>query len=317
MQIGLMVEGQADLTWERWIHILHTAERLGFPSVFRSDHYVIGKYQNSIDLFLSFMIAARETENIRFGSLVSPMTFRSPVDVGRMSAQINQLSNGRLMLGLGAGWHKTEHDAYGIPFYSERVRAERLEEAINVIKTLWGPGPASYSGKHFSVTDVDCLPKPVFGADTPIIIGGSGEKRTLGLVAKYADEWNCVNMQPETYQHKLNVLTDRCADVGRDISTVHQSMMAFGLIADDERSLDRITKFHMNQSGATGSPAAYREAKATKGNWIVGLTDEVVDKLGKFAAMGLEEVQFQHFNFASDEVPEYLADEIVPRVAGL
>jgi alkanesulfonate monooxygenase SsuD/methylene tetrahydromethanopterin reductase-like flavin-dependent oxidoreductase (luciferase family) len=99
---------------------------------------VIGEYHSSIDLFLSFVVAARETENIRFGSLVSPMTFRSPVDVERMSAQINQLSNGRLMLGIGAGWHKPEHDAYGIPFYSERVRAERLEEAINVIKTCEG-----------------------------------------------------------------------------------------------------------------------------------------------------------------------------------
>jgi alkanesulfonate monooxygenase SsuD/methylene tetrahydromethanopterin reductase-like flavin-dependent oxidoreductase (luciferase family) len=157
----------------------------------------------------------------------------------------------------------------------------------------------------------------VFGADTPILIGGSGEKRTLALVAKYADEWNCVNMLPETYQHKLNVLADRCADVDRDISIVHQSMMAFGLVAGDERTLDRFTKFHMSVSGATGSPAAYRATKEAESNWITGLTDEVVDKLGKFAAMGLEEIQFQHFNFASDEAPEYYADEIVPRVSGL
>lgn len=317
MRIGLMIEGQADLTWERWIHILQTAERLNFPSVFRSGHYFIGKHQNSIDLFLSFMIAARETKNIRFGSLVSPMTFRSPVDVGRMTAQINQLSNGRLILGLGAGWHRPEHDAYGIPFYTEPVRAERLEEAINVLKTLWGPGPASFEGKHFTVKDVDCLPKPVWGADTPIIVGGSGEKRTLGIVAKYADEWNCVNMQPETYRHKLNVLTERCTDIGRDISTMHQSMMAFGLVADDERTLDRLTRFVMDMHGATGSPAAYRQTRAEESNWIVGLTSEVVDKLGAFGEMGLEEVQFQHFNFASDEVPKFLASEIAPRVAGL
>jgi alkanesulfonate monooxygenase SsuD/methylene tetrahydromethanopterin reductase-like flavin-dependent oxidoreductase (luciferase family) len=312
-----MIEGQAGLTWERWIHILHTAERLGIPSVFRSDHYFIGKHQSSIDLFLSFVVAARETENIRFGSLVSPMTFRSPIDVGRMSAQISQLSNGRLMLGLGAGWHKPEHDAYGIPFYNQRVRTERLEEAIHVIKTLWGPGPASYAGKHFSVTDVDCLPKPVSGADTPILIGGAGEKRMLPLVAKYADEWNCVNVPPETYRHKVNVVAERCADVDRDPATLHRSMMVFGLVADDERTLDRLTKFHMGMSGATGSPAAYRDARVEASNWIVGLTSEVVDRLGSLAELGVEEVQFEHFNYASDEFPEYLANEIAPAVAAL
>ncbi len=316
MRIGLMVEGQNGLTWERWIHILRTAEELGLDSVFRSDHYFIGSHKSSIDAFLSFAVAARETSRIRFGQLVSPVTFRSPIDVGRMAAQLSQLSNGRYQLGLGAGWHEPEHTAYGIPFPSTRERFDRLEESINVIKTLWGPGPASYSGKHYSVTDVDCLPKPVFGADTPILIGGSGEKRTLPLVAKYADEWNAVNMQEETYQHKVDVLAAACDQLDRDPATVHRSMMTFGLVAGDERSLDRLTRHHMQMSGANGSPAAYREQKVEASNWIVGLTHEVVDRLGKFAQMGLEEAQFQLFNFDSDEAPTYYAEELAPRVAG-
>lgn len=317
MRVGLMVEGQNGLTWERWIHILHTAEELGLASVFRSDHYFIGSHKSSIDAFLSFAVAARETSHIRFGQLVSPVTFRSPVDVGRMAAQISDLSNGRYQLGLGAGWHEPEHTAYGIPFPSTRERFERLEEAIELIKTLWGPGPASYSGNYYSVTDVDCLPKPVFGAQTPILIGGSGEKRTLPLVAKHADEWNAVNMQEETYQHKVNVLAAACEANDRDPATVRRSMMVFGLIASDERSLDRLTLHHMQMSGATGSPAAYREQKAEANNWFVGLTDEVVDRLGAFAEMGLEEAQFQLLNYASDETPAYYASEIAPRVAGL
>lgn len=310
-----MVEGQAGLTWERWFHILQTVERLGIPSLFRSDHYVIGTPQSSIDAYLSFAVAARETSNIRFGPLVNPMTFRSPIDIGRMAAQVNQLSNGRFLLGLGTGWHQPEHDAYGIYFPPIRERFDRLEEGINVIKTLWGSGPASYKGKHYSVTEVDCLPKPVSGADTPILIGGSGPRRTMPLVAKYADEWNCVNLPLDTYKERTELVAQLCEDLDRDPATLHRSMLRFGLIAGDDRSLDRLTRHHMNTSGATGSPEAYREALAKDRNFLVGLTNEVVDTLGKYEELGVEEAQFEHFNFASDEFPEYLARELAPRVA--
>src|SRR5262245_12777442 len=115
MQIGLMVEGQNGLTWERWIHILKLAERLNFPTVMRSDHFFTGlPQQSSIEAYLSFAVAARETSRLRFGPLVTPVTFRSPVDVGRMAAQLDLLSGGRFVMGLGAGWNEAEHKAYGI-----------------------------------------------------------------------------------------------------------------------------------------------------------------------------------------------------------
>ncbi len=315
MRIGLMVEGQANLTWDRWLHILHTAERLGFPTVFGSDHYFLfGKQQNSLDAYLRFVIAARETETVRFGTCVSPIKFRSPVDMGRMAAQINQLANGRFVLGVGAGWHQPEHDAYGIAFPSTRERFDRLEEGINVIKTLWGPGPASYSGKYYALDNVDCLPKPVDGEHTPIMMGGAGEKRTLPLVVRYADEWNCVNLTAERYRDKLAVLERLCAAENRDLASIRKSMMAFGLCAGDIRSLDRLTRYQMAMAGATGSTSAYREQMQSNG-FIVGLTQEVVDQLGELAQLGLEEVEFQWFNYAYDEVPEYLASDIAPRVS--
>lgn len=315
MRIGLMVEGQAGLTWERWIHILNIAEELGIPSVFRSDHYYIGSQQSSIDAYLSFVIAARETSAIRFGPLVTPITFRSPVDIGRMAAQINQLSNGRFLLGLGAGWYQPEHDAYGIDFPAVRERFDRLEEGINLIKSLWGPGPASYKGDYYSLDEVDCLPKPVNGVDTPILIGGTGEKRTLPMTAKYAAEWNCVNLPVKAFGQKVALLERLCEENDRDPATLSYSMMCFGLVASDQNMLDRITNFHMRMNGATGSPAKYRETVGSKHGFIVGLTNEVVDKLGEYAELGLEEVQFEHFNYASDEVPEYLALGLAPLVA--
>jgi F420-dependent oxidoreductase-like protein len=288
---------------------------LGLSSVFRSDHYLTGDEKSSIDAFLSLAVAARETSNIRFGQLVTPVTFRSPVDIGRMAAQISQLSSGRYQLGLGAGWHEPEHQAYGIAFPPTAERFDRLEEAIHIIRTMWGPGPASYSGRYYSVTDVDTQPKPVYGASTPILLGGAGEKRTLPLVAKYADEWNAVNMAPDAYRHKCEVLASACQAEDRNPADIRRSMMAFGLVARDERSLDRITTKAMDMFQADGSPSAFRQEKAAEGKWFVGLTDEIVDRLARFAELGVEEVLFQHFNFDSDEVPAYYASEIAPRVA--
>ncbi|MCA9821156.1 MAG: LLM class flavin-dependent oxidoreductase, partial [Dehalococcoidia bacterium] len=180
MDIGLMVEGQNGLTWERWRHILALAERLNFPSVFRSDHYFIGTQQDSLEAYLSFVMAATETTSIRFGPLVSPVTFRSPADVARMAAQVDILSGGRFVMGLGAGWNESEHRAYGIPFPPVKERFDRLTEAIEVIKALW-EGPATYPGHFYQVQDAHCLPAPSRGGP-PILIGGGGERRPLNIV---------------------------------------------------------------------------------------------------------------------------------------
>ncbi|GMV86876.1 MAG: LLM class F420-dependent oxidoreductase [Dehalococcoidia bacterium] len=317
MDIGLMVEGQNGLTWERWLHILRMAERLGFPTVFRSDHYFIGPQQDSLEAYLSFAVAARETSAIRFGPLVSPVTFRSPVDVGRMAAQLDQLSGGRFVMGLGAGWNEAEHRAYGIPFPPVKERFDRLEEAIQVVKALWAPGPARFGGRYYRLDGADCLPKPMDGRP-PILIGGSGEKRTLKLVARYAAEWNAVNLAPDAYAAKLRVLEQHCEAEGRDPATIRRSLMTFAVIGPDERSLDAATERMMRMWGAPAGtkPAEYRQALRGRG-LIVGGKDEVVQTLGRYGELGLREVQFQHFDFASDTVPEFLASEIAPAAKGL
>lgn len=317
MQIGLMVEGQNGLTWERWIHILKLAERLKFPTVMRSDHYFIGQQQDSLEAYLSFTVAARETSRIRFGPLVSPVTFRSPVDVGRMAAQIDLLSGGRFVMGLGAGWNEAEHKAYGIPFPAVKERFDRLDEAIQVIRALWGDGPANFDGKFYRLDGADCIPKPASGRP-PLLIGGSGEKRTLRLVAKYANEWNAVNASPEQYAAKVKVLEAHCEAVGRDPATIRRSMMTFAVIGPDAASLDRATERMMGMWGAPAgtSPEQYRVSLRGRG-MIVGGKDEVVDACGKYAELGMNEIQFQHFNFDDDTVPEFLAADVAVAVAAL
>ena len=146
MDIALMIDTQNGVTWRQWRHLLALAERLGFPRIYRSDHFFTGGQRESLECYLSLAIAATETQRIHFGPLVTPVTFRHPADVGRMAAQLDVLSGGRFILGLGAGWNEAEHRAYGLPFPGVKERIERLEETVEVIRALWSDGPRSYSG---------------------------------------------------------------------------------------------------------------------------------------------------------------------------
>ena len=317
MDIGLMVEGQDGLTWDRWRHILALAERLNFPTLFRSDHYFIGTHQQSLEAYLSFVLAAMETSRLRFGPLVSPVTFRRPVNVARMAAQLDQLSDGRFVLGLGGGWNEDEHRAYGVPFPPLSERFDRLEEALQLTKTLWNDNPASYDGRFYQLDSVDCQPRPPAGRP-PIIIGGAGEKRTLRIAAQYADEWNCLMLSPDVYAHKVDVFERHCEDVGRDPSTVRRSMMIFGLVGPTQVHIDRVTDIAMRRfaPGEDVSQDDFRQRFKARGS-IVGGTDELLDTLGRLAQHGLGEVQFQHLNFDDDDIPEYLARDIAPQVSAL
>ncbi|MBX7110664.1 MAG: TIGR03560 family F420-dependent LLM class oxidoreductase [Dehalococcoidia bacterium] len=314
MEVGLMVEGQNGLSWERWRHILALAERLGFPSLHRSDHYFIGTQQSSIEAYLSLAVAAVETSRIRFGPLVSPVTFRHPVDVARMGAQLDVLSGGRFKLGLGAGWNEPEHVAYGLPFPGAKERLDRLEEALRLMRGLWDEGEATFEGRYYSLSRATMLPRATRGRPW-VTIGGAGERRTLRLVAEYADEWNCVALTPETYRAKRDILERHCAEVGRDPAVIRRSMMIFGAMgrtnSDVERALSRLP-------GRVAGPLdSELRARLLARGMLVGTTDEVIDQLGGLAQAGVQEVQLQHLDFDSDEGPEFIAAEIAPRAASL
>ena len=235
-----------------------------------------------------------------------------------MAAQIDILSGGRFVLGLGAGWNEAEHRAYGIPFPSVSERFDRLEEAIAVIRALWAPGSSSFRGRFYQLRDAECLPKPPAGRP-PILIGGTGERRTLRLAAQYASEWNCDGfLGLETYARKKAVLERHCEAVGRDPDTIRRSMLVHGLIGPNQEAIDRATRCAMNllPGDRFTTLESYRqEAQARR--MMVGTTQEVVDNLGRLAELGVQEVQFEHFDLDSDEVPAYLASDIAPRVAAL
>ena len=314
MDISLMVEGQNGLTWDKWSNILRRSEDAGLSGVFRSDHFFIGTQQDSLEPYLSFTMAALQTERIRFGPLVTPVTFRPPVNVGRMAAQLDQLSNGRFVMGLGGGWNESEHLAYGVPFPPVGERLSRLEEAIHVMRGLWGPGPASYEGRFYTLKDADCLPKPPEGRPR-LLIDGGGERRTMRFAAQYADEWNCLSMSSEAYTHKVEVLQGHCDAVGRDPSTLKRSMMTFGVVGHNPEAAAEGYRGFMRNVRSTSIDDIMSAARER--GMIVGGTEEAIDQLGQLAELGVGEVMFQHMNFSDDEFIAYLGEELVPKAASL
>jgi F420-dependent oxidoreductase-like protein len=224
--IGLMVEGQSGLDWERWDRILQLAERSGYQSVFRSDHFTdtAPPDRDSLELWVSLVYAAMKTSRIELGPLVAPVTFRHPTLTVRQAAQVDDLSGGRLVLGLGAGWQEREHKNYGIPFYDLNTRFELFEDALEITQRLYRQrGPVSYAGRHVSVSDAVLLPRP--RRRTPLLIGGNGPRRTLPLTARYADEWNGVEIDAATFASRNRLLDELLEEQGRSPHAVKRSLM--------------------------------------------------------------------------------------------
>ena len=317
MDLAVMIEGQEGLNWDRWRRIIRTTEDMGFESLFRSDHFfsLSGPHdRDALETFLSFVLVAEESKRIKFGPLVASMTFRHPSLVARMAAQIDQLSGGRFILGMGAGWNVPEHEAFGLHFPPVRERMDRLDEGLRVVRALWGDGPVSFDGKYYQLQDVECFPKPAqFPA--PILVGGSGEKRTLRIVAEHADEWNAVGQTLEGYKHKNEVLLGHCEAVGRDPSTIRRSMMCGFIIGKDKAAqhahLARIAE--AIPTLARGDADETIEGMKARG-WLIGTADEVVQQLGAREEAGIQRVMMQHHAQEDFATLELIAAEVLPQV---
>src|ERR671937_2685463 len=240
MRIGIMIEGQEGLTWERWFTIAERVEALGLDSLWRSDHFfsLMGHPERpALECWTSLTALAGRTRRIRFGPLVSPMTFRHPALLTRMAAAVDGLSNGRLVLGVGAGWNDAEHEAFGIRLPPLKERFDRLEEGIAVIRALWTGGPVDLEGQYFPLHGAAAYPRPVQQPSPPLLIGGDGEVRLLRIVARHADEWNSHAPGPDAYRRKRERLEEHCRVVGRDPDAIARSWMGGVLIGHDQRDV--------------------------------------------------------------------------------
>jgi F420-dependent oxidoreductase-like protein len=317
VKLGIMIEGQEGLNWERWDRIVDTAERLGFDSVWRSDHLfsVMGQYEReTLALWPSLTAAALRTNRIELGQLVSPTTFRHPVHLASDAVALDRLARGRFWLGVGAGWNEAEHRAFGFPLRPLKERMDRFEEGLRVITELWRGEPVTFAGEHFQLDGAQTTYTPASGK-VPVIIGGSGEKRTLRLVAEYADEWNITTLPSDAYPAKVEVLERHCEAVGRDPSSIRRSLMTGHIIGRDQAELRRRAA-RIQQVAVSlrdGSPDEAIERTRSRG-WMTGTPAEIVEEIQARGAQGIDRIMLQTLDMDDMEALELFASEVMPHV---
>ena len=241
------------------------ADRLGYDSIWFVDHMWSRGMPDldHLDAWTVMSATAAVTERLRIGTLVLCNSYRNPALLAKMASSLDQVSNGRFLLGLGAGWMDEEYRAYGYPFPSARVRIEQLEEALNIIKRLFTEPRASFQGKYYAVEEAVNHPKPVQKPYPPILIGGAGELRLLRVVAEHANIWNCPNNVAHELEHKREVLNRHCDAVGRDpdeIEVSEQCIMIVGRTEEDVQSKVKFAKralgtvFDIDKTALQGTP---------------------------------------------------------------
>jgi F420-dependent oxidoreductase-like protein len=309
MRLRVFVEPQQGASYEMLLAAAQCAERAGFDAFFRSDHYL--KMGNGdglpgpTDAWTTLAGLARETSTIRLGTLVTSATFRLPGPLAITVAQVDEMSHGRIELGLGAGWFDAEHTAYGIPFPGLNERFERLEEQLTVIVGLWTtPTGETYDfeGAHYRLAGSPALPKPIQQPHPPIVVGGAGSRRTPRLAATFAQEYNTPFLQPGDAGVQYQRVDEACERIGRDPSTLRKSFAVTVCCASSEKDLARRAQKagwkveELRNVGACGSP------------------DEVAARLAMWRDLGADVAYLQLLDPSDLEHIELLGRELAPLI---
>ncbi len=307
MKLRIFTEPQQGATYDELLTVALAAERLGFDAFFRSDHYMrLGPGDpgpGSTDAWTTLAGLARDTSTIRLGTLVTPVTFRLPGPLAISVAQVDQMSGGRVELGLGTGWYDAEHTAYGIPFPPIGERFGRFEEQLEILVGLWTTPKGetfSFEGAHYRLADSLALPKPAQSPKPPIIIGGTGATRTPRLVARFADEYNVPFRTLEDTSQAFDRVRKACEAEGREqvVFSVAQTVC----VGSDDAEIAR-------RAEATGQDLA-----ALRATGLAGTPAEVAEKIGRFAELGAERIYLQVLDLDDLDQLELISDEILSHV---
>ncbi len=288
MRLRIFTEPQQGASYATLRRVAKATEDLGFDAFFRSDHYLkmgsVSGDPGPSDAWTTLAGLAVETSRIRLGTLVTSATFRYPGPLAVAVAGIDEMSGGRVELGIGAGWYEREHAAYGIPFPPVKERFDRLEEQLAIITGLWQTRAGEtykYEGEYYQLTDSPALPKPVQSPRPPVIVGGHGPRRTPALAAKYADEFNIAFSNVDEVAAQFGRVREACAAAGRDASSLVYSAAQVICCAKDDATLSR-------RAAAIG-----RDAADLRVDGLAGSPAEIVEKIGTFAEAGTQTIYLQ------------------------
>ena len=312
MRVGIMIEGQEGLTWDRWLRLAHAAEDLGFESLCRSDHLtgLAGESRRpSLETWTSLTVLATRTQRIRFGPMVSPITFYHPALLAKMAAALDTLSLGRVDLGIGAGWNEHEHTMFGIPMPPLKERMDRLECAAAHIRALGAGRPVTLNQPYYPLHQAESYPLPSRGR-LRLVIGGRGEKRTLRMVAEFADEWNITRVDIPGFMHKRQVLAKHCATFKRDPETIARSLMVPMAIGKSPAEVaQRIAAARANFPSLPEDSAAWREA-----SFLAGTPEHITEALKAWEDAGVQRVLLQLLDMDDITALELFAEMVLPNV---
>jgi F420-dependent oxidoreductase-like protein len=308
VELRIFTEPQMGATYDDLLAVARRTEETGFDAFFRSDHYLTmggDGLPGPTDAWVTLAGLARETSRIRLGTLMTAATFRLPGPLAISVAQVDQMSGGRVELGIGAGWFEAEHSAYGIPFPALGERFDRYEEQLAVVSGLWGTPPGDtfdFEGKHYALFDSPALPKPVQPGGIPIIVGGAGRKRTPLLAARYASEFNVPFASAADNARLFDGVRAACVEEGRDPSSLVYSSALVLCVGADEAQIAR-------RASAIG-----RDVDELRAHGVAGTPSEAVDILGRYAEAGAQRCYLQVLDLSDLDHLDLVASEVAPQL---
>lgn len=310
MNVGIIIEAADGLTWSAWQQLARTVEDCGYSGLYRSDHFTLNEPPDkaSLELWVSLTWLASHTSRIEFGPLVTPFSFRHPTLTARMACAVDDLSGGRLILGLGAGGWEREHNMFGLPLLALDCRMKRFEEGTEVISLLIRSNHAvNFNGKYYQLEDAILLPRPQRLDGPPILIGGNGKKRTLPLAARFADEWNSLYLNPQRYIELNGIFENLLGSMGRQRSEIVCSMLTGCIYGKNDREVRVKVKNQLPKGLEPELEAAV----------ISGTDNQIIDRISELFEAGLEKIVLVWYDLTDLDGLESMAKTVLPHLLPL